>query len=246
MSNELRHLAQFTEYLQNYKLSPDALRRIADLRLTLLVAPSSSGRNTIIRELEKTGEFHFIVSDTTRRPRVNDGVPEQNGREYWFRAEEEMLQDIKNGEFLEAAVIHSQQVSGISIRELDRAQREHKIAIGDVEVVGAANIHRVKPDTRLVFVVPPDFDTWMDRLHGRGEMQEDEVRRRLESAVIEFEAAAKEPYYQFVVNDYLDAAIARVYEIARTGAVDKSKNRHGLRVVKTLTTDTRRYLSKIA
>jgi len=75
-----------------------------------LVAITSSGRNTLIRELLKTGEYHFIVSDTTRKPRTNDGVMEQSGVEYWFRDEDEVLQDVKDGKFLEAAVIHSQQV----------------------------------------------------------------------------------------------------------------------------------------
>ncbi|MDB5181526.1 MAG: guanylate kinase [Candidatus Saccharibacteria bacterium] len=242
--NELRHLHEFHKYLDGYRLSEIATARIADLKLVLLVAPSSSGRNTIIRELEKTGEFHFIVSDTTRQPRVNDGVLEEHGREYWFRTEEEVLDEVKNGEFLEAAVIHNQQVSGISTRELDKAKRDNKIAITDIEIIGAANIYRAKPDTDVIFIVPPDFDTWINRLHQRGELPEDEVRRRLESALEEFESALQEPYYKFVINHHLEDSVAEVYEIAKFDKVDAEAQERGRAIVEKLLINTREYLSK--
>lgn len=240
--NELRHLKEFHAYLDDYKLSESAAARIADLKLVLLVAPSSSGRNTIIRALEKTGEFHFIVSDTTRQPRENDGVMEQHGKEYWFRTEEEVLDEIRNGEFLEAAVIHNQQVSGISIRELDKAKRDKKIAITDIEIVGARNIYRAKPDTDVLFIVPPDFETWIGRLHQRGKLPENEVRRRLESALEEFESALKEPYYTFVINNQLEDSIAKVYEISKFGSVDALEQEKGSAIVESLLRDTHAYL----
>src|SRR5947209_4084329 len=122
--NELVHKAEFHTLLADYKLSKASLLTLSQTKLVLLVAPTSSGRNTIIRELLKTGDYYFIVSDTTRKPRVNDGIPERDGVEYWFRSEEEVLEDIKQGKYLEAAVIHEQQVSGISIRELQKANEQ--------------------------------------------------------------------------------------------------------------------------
>src|SRR5699024_8737685 len=134
--------------------SDEAKALLARTRLVLLVGPSSSGRNTVINELLKTGKYHAIVSDTTRLPRVNNGIPEENGREYWFRAEADVLHDLQNGSFLEAAIIHKQQVSGISMRELAAAADEGKVAINEIEVVGADNIHAAKPDALFVFMLP--------------------------------------------------------------------------------------------
>lgn len=241
--NELKYISQFKKYLDNYQPSPDALKVLAETRLSLLVAPSSSGRNTIIRELEKKGGYRFIISDTTRKPRVNDGVLEKDGREYWFRTEEEILEDVKNGEFLEAAIIHNQQVSGTSIRELAKACAEDKLAVADVEVVGAANIHRAKPDTHIIFVLPPNFPVWIERLHHRGALPEDEVRRRLESAVEEFEAALEHDYFIFVVNDELHEAVERVHTIASRGSLDEGEQERGREIVAALLKDTRAYLS---
>src|SRR3546814_14273785 len=98
------------------------------------------------------------VSDTSRKPRVNDGIPEQNGVEYWFRSEAEILNDLKAGKFLEAAIIHNQQVSGISIRELQRVGDEGKIAITDIEIVGVHNLIQAKPYATAFFVLPPIFE----------------------------------------------------------------------------------------
>src|SRR5665213_1025428 len=104
--NKLVRIAEFRTALEGYHLSKAALQTLSQTELVLLVAPSSTGRNTIIWELLKIGDYHFVVSDTTRKPRVNDGLLEQSGREYWFRSEQEVLTDIQQGKYLEAAIIH--------------------------------------------------------------------------------------------------------------------------------------------
>ncbi len=212
--NELKQIDAFRKVLKDYTLSDEAKQVLSTIRLALFVGPSSSGRNTIINELVKTGPYHFIVSDTTRQRRANNGIMEQSGREYWFREETEVLADLQSGDFLEAAIIHNQQVSGISMRELKAAAAESKIAVNEVEIVGADNIYAAKPNTVFLFIVPPSFDEWMTRMTARGALPTDEVVRRLQSAVEEITAALERPFYQFVVNDtfmhtarYVDALI---------------------------------------
>ncbi len=209
-----------------------------------MVGPTSSGRNTIIRELVKTGAYHFIVSDTTREPRSNDGILEQNGIEYWFRTESQVLDEIKNGDFLEAAIIHNQQVSGTSIRELEIARQSNKIAINEVQINGAHNTYIAKPDTLIIFSVPPGFEVWMNRLRKRSRMPEDEIRRRLEAACLEFDAALTHDYYCFVINDDIDETVATVDSMARLGQGDKAKELAGRDLVKKLYQETRNYLAQ--
>lgn len=242
--NQLRHLAEFKEVLAHYNISEAAKKVLAQTRIVLLVAPTATGRNTIIRELIKTGQYRFIVSDTTRRPRINDGVPEQDGREYWFRSEEEVLQDLKAGKFLEAAIIHNQQVSGLSIRELELVGKEGKIATTDIEVVGVSNIMRAKPDTVAIFVLPPSFEAWMERMENRGDMSKAERRRRMESAVKEFTAALKVDYYKFVVNDTVPGAISQINRIAIDGKIDDNLQKSGMRLVNNLLIKTKDFIDK--
>lgn len=241
--NELKHIDEFKQLLADYHISEEGKQILASTKLVLFVGPTSSGRNTIINELLKTGKYHFIVSDTTRKPRENNGVLEQDGVEYWFRKEEDLLEDLRSGLFLEAAVIHDQQTSGISMRELKKAADNQKVAINEVEVNGADAIHSVKPDTLFLFVVPPSFDEWMARMTGRGALPEDEVRRRLTSAIEEISIALERDFYHIVVNDTFKQT-TRVVEqlIVDTDSAAESQAR-GEEVARELLEDTRQYLA---
>jgi guanylate kinase len=226
----LRLIAQFENALRDYHYSDTAKQILADTRLVLLVGATASGRNTAIHELVKTGRYHFIISDTTRPPRENNGVLEQNGVEYFFRTEEEMLAEIENGEFLEAEVIHGRQVSGISMRELQKANREHKIAITDVDIGGIQNVMTLKPDTVAILMLPPSFDIWQQRIVGRGVMAPEVYKSRLETALRIFEAAQTDTVLHFVVNDDVPVAARKVDDLANGRPVN-NQTEHNARVV---------------
>lgn len=242
--NKLEHLDEFKQILADYQLSDEAKQLLQRLQLVLLVGPTSSGRNTIINELLKSGAYHYIVSDTTRLPRVNNGVLEQDGREYWFRDEQAVLNDLKAGRFLEAAVIHEQQVSGISMRELAAAADEGKVAINEIEVVGARNIHAAKPDALFLFVLPPSFDEWMARMNTRGQLPADEIRRRLTSAVEELTMALDENYYRFIVNDTFMQTARSMNAMILEGKRSEEHQAHGVAVAQQLLADTQAFLAK--
>lgn len=242
--NHLDHLADFQAVLQNYQPSDTAKTLLQQIPLVLMVGPTSSGRNTIINELLKTDDYHYIVSDTTRQRRTNNGVMEQDGREYWFRSEADMLQDLQNGLFLEAAVIHNQQVSGISIRELARAKDDNKIAVNEIEVVGADHIFAAKPDTRFLFILPPSFDEWMVRITARGQLPEDEMQRRLESAVDEISVALERDYYHFFVNNTFKQTTRAIDEFIKTGVQPEALQAEGLAVARQLLADTKQHLGR--
>jgi len=239
--NELKLIDEFRQVLANYHISDQAKQILERTKLVLLIGPSSSGRNTIINELLQAGAYHYIISDTTRKPRVNNGVMEQDGREYWFRSEEELLIDLQSGSFLEAAIIHNQQVSGISIRELEVAANEGKIAINEVEVVGADNIHAAKPDALFIFVVPPSFDEWMTRMKLRGELPPDETRRRVSSAVKEITTALERDYYHFVVNETFKHTARDIYALSSVHNLPDDS--HARTVARQLLADTQAFLA---
>jgi len=200
----LKHYSEFKEILSSYQVSSHARDVLNGLKLVLLLAPTSAGKNTIIRHQIATGRYYNLISDTTRPPRVNDGVQEQDGVEYWFRTEEQMLADLRAGGFLEAEIIHGQQVSGISIRELEKAKAANQIAITDVDPEGVRNILQAKPDTLAVMLVPPNYDEWQRRLASRGKMRPDERRRRLETAAKIFADGLKQDSYHFVISENVE------------------------------------------
>ena len=224
MQNNISRLADFKEVLKHYHISEASKRILTQTKLVLLIAPSAGGRNTIIQELLKLGDYYFVVSDTTRQPRINNGLLEKSGREYWFRTEDEMLNDLKEGKFLEAEIIHGQQVSGISIRELKKASDHNKIAITDVDIGGISNIIHAKPDTIAIAVLPPSFEEWQQRLSIRGPIEVGEYKRRMQTACKIFEQAASHNKFAFVINDNLEHAVEQINHIAKKGMTDAKKN----------------------
>jgi guanylate kinase len=214
---ELRLYQEFKHVIDGYRISERAEKALKGLKIVLTVAATTTGRNTILNHLLVNKEYYFIVSDTTRPPQFRDGKMEENGINYFFRSEEEMLADLKVGEFLEVALIHNQQVSGISIRELEKAKKLNRIAITDIEIVGADNVMRADAQAMAIFLVPPSFEEWRRRIESRGNMSQQEVKNRLTSATKEFQAALSHDYYHFVIAENVPQSATIIDSIAHGG-----------------------------
>lgn len=208
----LHLLNDFKRVLRDYKPSLEILDVLKDTQFVLLAAPTAAGRNTIIKNLIMTGKYYYVVSDTTRHPRINNGIPERSGAEYWFKSEEEFLQGLKNGAYTEAAIIHNQQVSGISLDEMRAASASGKIAITDIDIHGCDNIKSYSDTTTPIFVLPPNFTEWMKRLDGRGAMDPLEKRRRLMSAAAEIQLALERSYFKFIINWDLRLTVEELHQ----------------------------------
>lgn len=144
----------FKQKLADYKMPREAIELINGTRIVFLVGISGAGKNTVLRKLINAGEYQYIVSHTTRKPRYNKGIPEKDGTEYHFIdtvAAERML-DKK--EFVEAK-IYGKNIYGTSIAEIKRARDNNKIAITDVEVQGIAEYKAAAPRVLAVFLLPP-------------------------------------------------------------------------------------------
>jgi guanylate kinase len=210
MEVTLRLREQFIDVLKDYTPSQNTLRTLADMPLIILLGVSGSGRNTIIDELVATGRYYYIVSDTTRPPKVRNGRLEEDGVIYNFRTEEAILEDLKKGLYLEAELIHDQQVSGNSVHEIRKAHESGKVPINEVDLGGTDAIATAKPDTIFMFVVPPSFDEWMKRLHAREVMGEDELHNRIRTAIRILQIVLSSERFVFVVNDKLAQVVSTV------------------------------------
>lgn len=204
----LRNKRAFSEILAHYKVSEHAMKTLSKLEYVVLIGPAAGGRNTIINYLVENKNYRFIVSDTTRPPKLRDGKIEADGVNYYFRTEEDVLRDLKNGEFLEAEIIHNQQVSGTSIRELEKALEGGQVAINDFEFGGARNLLEIKPDAKVIAVLPPSFDEWKHRFEKREKITETEFQNRARTALKVVELIRSEPRILVVINDnYEEAAL---------------------------------------
>jgi guanylate kinase len=222
----LQYLDQFKQLLTNYKMSEEAMRLVNEVPYVGLTGMTAAGRNTLIKELLKTGKFYFMISDTTRPPRYNNGILEQNGVEYWFRSEEEVLAELKAGKFIEAAVIHNQQVSGQNVSQLEIAKSKGLIAINEIDIQGVDIIRKVSDNLFPIFVLPPSYQEWMRRWSSRGNITAQERSNRLASAKKELQAALDRDYYHFLVNDDLQKTVVGLQKMI-SGKIDPDHESSG-------------------
>jgi guanylate kinase len=126
---------------------------------------------------------------------------------------------LDTGAYVEAT-IYSGNVYGTSVAELLAARNADKVAIGDIEVQGVDSYRRIDPErTSAVFIVPPSYQVWQERLLGRyrGTIDQADYERRVTTARHELVYVLSSPYYYFVVNDVLTTAVAEIADIATTG-----------------------------
>lgn len=176
-------------------------------KLIVISGPSGVGKSTVMKQvMEKSPNLHFSVSATTRamRPGEVDGV------HYLFVDKPAFLSMIENHELLE----YTEYVGnfyGTPEAPLDAALAEGKDILLDIEVEGALNVKRRRPDAVLIFMMAPSFDDIAHRLDGRGDTAPDVIQNRLERARWEYSQADRYDY--LVVNDNVERAVSEVLAI---------------------------------
>lgn len=170
----------------------------------VLAAPSGTGKTTLAHRLVgQSKDYVFSVSATTRGPRKG----EVDGVDYHFvdRAGFEAM--IAAGELVEWAEVHGR-LYGTPLAELERAAARGHHVVLDIDVQGARQIKQKMPETKLIFLLPPDVETLMGRLTGRGTEAPASVARRLHSALEELQVVEEFDYV--VVNDDLDRCLETI------------------------------------
>ncbi len=173
----------------------------------ILSAPSGTGKTTIARRLlGMRPDIGYSISVTTRLPRPG----ETDGEDYHFVSEREFHERRLRGDFAEFAEVHGRWYGTLK-SEVAAVLQAGKHVMMDIDVQGARQFRRAFPDSRLIFIVPPSAAVLRERLRGRQSESEEALSVRLRGALAEVEAAAE--YHYVVINDSLDAAIARVSAI---------------------------------
>lgn len=189
---------------------------VQNSKITLLVGISGAGKDTIKRELLEREGYRDIVSHTTRPPRTNNGVIEIDGEDYHFISNETARVMLARQAFIEAKFVHST-LYGTSAQEVRLAHDEDKIAVTDIDVQGVDEYKNISRDVIAIFILPPSYAVWRERLQKRYETIEafeKEWPKRRASAIMELEKALFVPYYHFIINDDLDRSVRIVDEIA--------------------------------
>jgi guanylate kinase len=217
------NLEQLTK---GYTPTAETTELIQSSKITLLVGISGAGKDTIKRKLLEKEGYRDIVSHTTRVPRMNNGVIETDGDDYHFISNDLATEMINNKAFIEVKFVHDT-VYGTSADEVKYAHDENKIAVTDIDVQGVEEYKDISRDVVAIFILPPSYAVWRERLQQRYatiEEFEAEWPKRRTSAIMELEKALFVPYYHFIINDDLDRSVRIVDEIAHQGDLFNRKD----------------------
>jgi guanylate kinase len=173
--------------------------------LIILSGPSGSGKSTVTRRLLKEGGLPLRLSvSATTRPR-REG--ERDGVEYHFWTRDRFVGQVAAGAFLEWAE-YAGNLYGTLRGEVDGYRAKGQGVLLEIDVKGAEQVRRKCPDSVSIFLCAPSWEVLERRLRQRHTEGEEAVARRLETARAEL--ARKGEYDHVVINDDLDAAVARV------------------------------------
>ena len=162
---------------------------------------SGVGKGTLMRCLtDRYGHYALSISATTRSPREG----EEDGREYFFKTKEEFEQLIENDRLIEYAC-YCGNYYGTPRDYVEDQMEQGRDVILEIELQGALKVREKYPDALLLFVMPPDTDTLVNRLKGRGTETEEVIKARLARAVEESQDVDKYDY--MIINDDLEQSM---------------------------------------
>jgi len=177
--------------------------------LLILSAPSGAGKTTLARRLcARHPDAIFSISATTRAPRG----AEREGVDYQFMTESRFDEMVREGRFVEWALVHGHRY-GTPSSTIDEARARGVLAIFDIDVQGGEAIHARHPDAVRVLILPPSLEVLEARLRARRTDDEATIRRRLDVARREIERGRSYDYW--IVNDDLERASADLDAIVR-------------------------------
>lgn len=187
--------------------------------LIVVSAPSGCGKGTILAEVLKDGNYYFSVSATTRAPREG----EKDGVNYRFitkDAFEELIRENKMLEYTE----YCGNYYGTPLTYVDENLNKGKNVILEIEVEGAMNIRKMRPDAVLIFILPPSVKELRRRLEKRRTESKEVIDKRINTALTEIRFADKYDY--IMVNGPLEKAVEDFKTIVSAAAMSSDNNKY--------------------
>lgn len=147
--------------------------------IIVIVAPSGTGKSTLITRLKKEfPELVESVSFTTRPQRPG----EDHGKHYHFINVVEFKKMIEENDFLEWALVHSNYY-GTSKRFVQETLDSGKNILFDLDTQGTDALKKHFGEVASsIFIAPPSIEELENRLNARGTESEEVIKKRIENA----------------------------------------------------------------
>ena len=179
--------------------------------LIVLVGPAGVGKSTISRRLAAQLSVWYTVSFTTR-PRLPG---DEKGKTYEHTDRKEFFRRLDDNEFLEYAQVYGDYYATPKHPALDHLAAGKDVLL-EIDVQGALQVRYHYPDALLIFILPPDEPTLLQRLKDRGRDSAEDIHKRFMAAKREIHMAkGSRAFDTMVVNDDLDRAVEEIAKIIK-------------------------------
>lgn len=177
-------------------------------KILVIVAPSGTGKSTLIEQLQKDiPSLEWSVSYTTRPRRQG----EIHGQDYFFITEKEFVTRKDNDEFVEWAKVHSNYYGTLKAF-VDEGLQTGKHLLFDVDVQGCDSFKDIYgSEANIIFIEPPGIEALEQRLRKRGTDREEVIQERLSNA--KSELTRKDDFDYKVLNDDFPKAYKHLKEV---------------------------------
>jgi len=169
--------------------------------MLMVVAPSGAGKSSLVNALlESVHSLQLSLSCTTRDPRAG----ELDGRDYAFISKEQFLTKRDSGDFMEWAEVHGN-LYGTSRSWIESQMQKGSDVILEIDWQGAQQIRQYIPQAIWIFIFPPSIEALEQRLHKRGQDDEQTIAKRVAAAHIELQHAHQADF--IVINEIFADAL---------------------------------------
>lgn len=208
---------QLQNLVDNYQPSVLVLQAISQIRLLATVGPSGSGKTVVAQALNRANsEMRLVVGETTRKPRYG----ERPDIDYVFRSEDEILDDLKNGELVDVIIGPNGDLYATRISSFPPSDTSVMALVPS----GIRKFRKLPLKFfKAAFMVPDSFEHWQEWLKKQSEASQwtiEQTQGRLEEAKVSHEFALYDPEIVFVLNDTIDSAANRLLQVAKGQAPD--------------------------
>lgn len=179
-------------------------------KMIVIVAPSGTGKSTLLSELKKNIEnLHWSVSCTTRPMREG----EVHGKDYHFTSVSDFESLIAEDEFIEWAKVHSNYY-GTRKSFVEEGLDSGKNLLFDLDVQGCDSMKKIYGDeARIIFIEPPSVEELEMRLKKRATDAEHVIQERLKNARKELER--KDDFDYSIINDDFERASQKLTNVVK-------------------------------
>jgi guanylate kinase len=179
--------------------------------LIVLVGPSGVGKSTMSNRLKERIGLWYTVSVTTRERKPQD----DKGKEYEHITKQEFFRRLDNDEYLEYAQVYGDYYATPKHPALDHLAEGQDVLL-EIDFQGAMQVRYNYPDALLIFILPPDEPTLLQRLTDRGRESAEDINKRFRAAKREIHMAKGSRAFDYmVINDQLDRAVEEIIKIVR-------------------------------